>query len=90
MRIFKRETGKTFTEYLTEYRIEMALQMLNTNNYKIYEVSKCVGYSNPKYFCKILLFEVLFAMFLSFAISKRLLSEFIVLKNKMHAFVVLL
>ncbi len=53
MRQFKQETGKTFLEYLTEYRISIAITLLQNTNYKIYEVCEMVGYANTKYFGKI-------------------------------------
>ncbi len=45
--------GKTFTEFLTELRIERAKQILtdqSTLGIKIYEVAELVGFSNQHYF----------------------------------------
>ena len=53
MRSFKSETGYTFSEYLTNYRITAAKRLLKSNKYKIYEVCNMVGYSNIIYFNKI-------------------------------------
>lgn len=53
MYIFKRETGKTFHAYLTEYRIKIAIQLLKTHNYKIYEVADMVGFSDAERFGKV-------------------------------------
>ena len=53
MRIFKKETGKTYGQYLTEYRIKIAKILLKSNEYKIYEVGQMVGYPNTKYFNRI-------------------------------------
>jgi len=53
MFIFKRDTGKTFNEFLTEYRLKFAIEMLKSNKYKIYEVAEKVGYKNSKYFTHI-------------------------------------
>ena len=47
---FKKEMGKNFVEYLKEYRIEKAKDLLRVNNLKVYEISEMVGYQNPKYF----------------------------------------
>lgn len=52
-RLFKQETGKTFTDYLTYLRIEKAKQMIKSSSRKIFEVSKSVGYINDKYFTRI-------------------------------------
>lgn len=49
-RLFKSHMGYTFVEYLTDYRIKMAVQLLKDHHIKIYEVSERVGYNDPKYF----------------------------------------
>ncbi len=51
-RLFLEATGMTFTDYLTAQRMEKANQLLNCIEYKIYEVSEMVGYSNPKNFAR--------------------------------------
>lgn len=48
--IIKREANKTFTEYLTDIRIEKAKQYLTTTTMKNYEVAEACGYSTPAYF----------------------------------------
>ncbi|MCI8485012.1 MAG: response regulator [Lachnospiraceae bacterium] len=48
--VFKKETGKTFINYLTEYRMEQALDLLLTKNEKTYIIADKVGYSDPNYF----------------------------------------
>ena len=53
MRMFKQETGKTINEYLTDCRISAAINLLESGNYLISEISNNVGYSDPKYFCKV-------------------------------------
>lgn len=52
-RLFKADIGKTFMTYLVEYRIKIAVDLLKNTNYKIYEISNMVGYSNVMYFNKI-------------------------------------
>lgn len=47
---FKRQTGKTFINYLTDYRMEQARLLLTTTALKTYEVAEQVGYSDPNYF----------------------------------------
>lgn len=47
---FKRETGKTFVEYIKELRIQKAKELLKQIDLKIYEISEAVGYQNPRYF----------------------------------------
>ena len=53
MRIFKKETGQTINGYLTNYRINMAIEIMKTKNYQIQEISSMVGYQDPKYFSKV-------------------------------------
>lgn len=49
-RLFKLETGHTFVEYLTNYRISKAIELLKDKRIKVYEVSGMVGYSDSRYF----------------------------------------
>lgn len=49
---FKSETGKTLNQYLTEYRMERAKQLLSDPRYKISSISSRVGYSDGNYFGK--------------------------------------
>lgn len=51
--IFKKETGKTLFNYITDYRIQKAKQMLDEGNYKIYEISERVGYGSSQYFSQV-------------------------------------
>lgn len=49
---FKNETGQTLNQYLTEYRMEKAKQLLADPRYKIADISSRVGYSDGNYFGK--------------------------------------
>lgn len=48
--VFKKETGKTFVGYLTDYRMEIAEKMLLETDEKTYIIAEKVGYSDPNYF----------------------------------------
>ncbi len=48
--VFKKETGKTFVGYLTDYRMEKAEKMLLETDEKTYIIAQEVGYSDPNYF----------------------------------------
>lgn len=50
--LFKKETGKGFSEYLTEYRMKKAQEFLKTTLLRTYQVSNAVGYSNVNSFIK--------------------------------------
>lgn len=48
--LFKKEMGQSFSEYLTEGRLERARQLLAGSHMKIYEVAANCGYSDTNYF----------------------------------------
>ena len=48
--IFKEATGKTFTEVLTNIRMEKAKHLLTQTTLKNYEIAEKVGFSDPHYF----------------------------------------
>ena len=48
--VFKKETGKSFTAYLTDYRMEQASRMLVETGEKSYVIAKNVGYADSNYF----------------------------------------
>jgi two-component system response regulator YesN len=51
--IFKRETGKNFTEYVNEYRVSVAKTILKESTNSIKEVAYELGYSDPRYLSKV-------------------------------------
>ena len=50
--VFKNETGRTLSQYITEYRMERAKQLLSDPRYRITDISSQVGYSDGNYFGK--------------------------------------
>lgn len=50
--IFKRETGKTYTTYVTELRIERAKEMLRTEDSSISDIATSLGFNDYFYFLK--------------------------------------
>ena len=48
--IFKKETGKTFINYLTEIRMKTAVDLLINQNEKTYVIAEKTGYADPNYF----------------------------------------
>lgn len=48
--IFKKETGKGFTGYLTDYRMDRAAELLMETDEKSYAIAEKVGYTDPNYF----------------------------------------
>ncbi|MCR2803757.1 response regulator [Paenibacillus soyae] len=49
-KVFSQETGQTFIEYLTQTRIQKAMELLLTTHAKSYEVAFQVGYNDAHYF----------------------------------------
>lgn len=50
--IFKRDTGVTINEYLTELRIKKAKELLDNGNILVLDVASKVGYADANYFGK--------------------------------------
>ncbi len=48
--LFKKETGSSFVEYLTDYRMDKAARMLVETDDKSYVIAQNVGYADPNYF----------------------------------------
>ncbi len=47
---FKKETGQTYVAYLTEVRLNRAVELLNTTDEKTYVIASQVGYQEQNYF----------------------------------------
>lgn len=48
--LFKKETGVNFIEYLTNVRMEHAMELMRTSDKKNYEIAEETGFSSPHYF----------------------------------------
>ena len=53
IRLFKKNTGKTFSTYLNNYRIYKALELLEENDKSILEISESCGFENLSYFIRL-------------------------------------
>ena len=51
-KLLKKEAGLSFIDYLTNYRINRSICMMDDPKFKIYEIAEAVGYNNQHYFCK--------------------------------------
>lgn len=51
--LYKKETGRTVNDYLTEVRMEAARELLKDLTLKLYEVADKVGFNDPNYFAKV-------------------------------------
>ncbi len=47
---FKKSTGKTLNEYITEVRIEKSKELLSNIDIKLYEVATSIGFTDANYF----------------------------------------
>lgn len=52
-RLFKIETGSSFTDYVTKVRMEQAADLLRNTNMKIYEICEQAGYKDVRHFYKL-------------------------------------
>lgn len=52
MKLFKEMTGKSFSQYLIDYRLEIAARQLVETSYKIIDLAENVGFHNVSYFSR--------------------------------------
>ena len=50
--LFKKETGEKFYDYILNYRLKKAAELLTTTNQSVQQVSMSVGISDGAYFSK--------------------------------------
>lgn len=51
-RLFKKEMGKNFSDYVTDFKITLAKEMLETTNLSVTDISNDLGFSDSGYFIK--------------------------------------
>jgi two-component system response regulator YesN len=51
--LFKKITGKNYSEYLTEVRIAKAKELVGDPQLRVSDISELVGFSNPNYFSQV-------------------------------------
>lgn len=49
-RLFKQETGKSFSDYLLTLRMTKAMTLLRTTEMRSYQIAEKIGYLDPNYF----------------------------------------
>lgn len=52
-RLFKKQTGENFTQFVTRMKVEKAIELLKDPQYKTYQVSEALGYKTPRYFSRL-------------------------------------
>jgi len=50
---FTKETGETFSNYVTSLRMQKAKELLKTTTFKVYEIAEMVGYHNVEHFNRV-------------------------------------
>lgn len=50
--LFKRNIGKTINDYIRDFRMQKAMEILSENSLNVGELSELVGYTNQGYFTK--------------------------------------
>lgn len=50
---FKRQTGKNFSDYVTEVKIEKAKELIGSYRYRMYEISDMLGFDTQYYFSSV-------------------------------------
>lgn len=51
--LFKEQTDTTFTNYLTEYRLSRAIELMRRPELSLSQIGEMVGYTDPNYFSRI-------------------------------------
>ena len=52
-KVFKEQSGENYSDFSIRMKMERAAELLESPEYKVYEVSELLGYSNLKYFYKV-------------------------------------
>ncbi|TDG00757.1 response regulator [Paenibacillus piri] len=52
-RVFLKELGENFSDYVIRNKLEYAQKLLRETNKKVYEIAADIGYTNPHYFSKL-------------------------------------
>ncbi|MDR1771957.1 MAG: response regulator [Hungatella sp.] len=50
---FKKLTGSTLSDYIAQVKIQHAMELIDTHQYLMYEISDKLGFDNPYYFSKV-------------------------------------
>lgn len=52
-RAFKDETGENYSDYVARKRMDEAKRLLRESNLQIQEISRCIGYTDVRYFTRV-------------------------------------
>jgi YesN/AraC family two-component response regulator len=51
-KLFKNETGESYTDYLNRVRVEGSKQLLSQSNFSLVDIAQLVGFNDQSYFTK--------------------------------------
>lgn len=51
--LFRRQTGKTYSQYLFEVRMKRASELLEDDDLRVFDIAALVGFPNTGYFCTV-------------------------------------
>lgn len=51
--LFRKETGATIKQYISDYRLQLSKKLLLNEHYKIVDIAERCGFSNANYFSKV-------------------------------------
>lgn len=51
--LFRRQTGKTYSQYLFDVRMKRAAELLEDGDLRVYDIASLVGFPNTGYFCTV-------------------------------------
>lgn len=52
-KIFKEEVGQTITDYIHKVKMDLAIELMESNLYKYNEIAELLGYANYSYFSRV-------------------------------------
>ncbi|WP_426348535.1 response regulator [Alloiococcus sp. CFN-8] len=52
-KLYKKETGKTVNDFITQVRIEASKALLRDRRYKLYEIAERIGYNDANYYARV-------------------------------------
>lgn len=52
-KIFKEEVGKSFVSYLTDFRVQRSIQLMQEHTYMLYEIAELCGFREYTYFTSV-------------------------------------
>ena len=52
-RLFKKQTGENYIQFITRMKMEKAIELLGDPKYRVYQVGECLGYKTTRHFSRL-------------------------------------